>query len=374
VKANPLRGLQELGQSVWLDFISRSFLTSGSLQRLIDSEGVTGVTSNPKTLSDAITEGRDYDEDVAALARADHDARSIYEKLAIEDVKMAADQLRPVYECARGTDGFVSLEVSPDVAYDPAQTIAEARRLWAALDRPNVMIKIPATREGLFAIQQAITEGININITLIFGLQRYREVVEAYLAGLEARVAAGQPVSQIVSVASFFLSRIDVLVDGRLNRLREKDSSIAPLVDRLKGQVAVAHAKIAYQIYKDTFRGGDRFKALANKGANPQRLLWASTSTKNPAYPDLMYIEPLIGPDTINTMPLTTLHAYRDHGDPAPRLEDGIEDARNILQRLPEAGLDVHTISEQLEREGVRKFAEPFASLLGALDRKLVSH
>jgi len=353
-----LRRLQGFGQSVWLDFISRSILASGQLQRLIAEDGVSGVTSNPKIFSDAIGGSREYDADIELAARKGHDAQSIYESLAIEDVRRAAALLRPVYDRTQGADGYVSLEVSPALAYQTDATIREARSLWRSLDRPNVLVKIPATRPGLPAIRRMVSEGVNINATLLFSLDRYRQVAESYIAGLEDRVAAKQPIDRIHSVASFFVSRIDVLLDPLLRAAA-----------RAGGKVALACAKLAYQEWKQLF-GGERFRLLAARGAKPQRLLWASTSARDPSRGDLMYVEPLIGRGTVNTMPLATLEAYRDHGEPAARLEEGLEEAREVIRSLSGAGIDLARIAAQLEEEGVRKFKEPFDNLLAALEQK----
>ncbi len=364
-----LRRLQDFGQSVWLDFISRSILTSGQLQRLIVEDGVSGVTSNPKIFSDAIGGSREYDADIGLAARNGKDAQSIYEGLAIEDVRRAAGLLRPVYDRTQGADGYVSLEVSPALAYETEGTIREARSLWRSLDRPNVLVKIPATRPGLPAVRRMISEGVNINVTLLFSLDRYRQVADTYIAGLEDRVAAGQPIERIHSVASFFVSRIDVLVDPLLRAAVSRGGPGAAAGTRAEGKVALACAKLAYQEWKDLF-GGERFRRLAERGGKPQRLLWASTSTKDPGRSDLMYVEPLIGPGTVNTMPLATLEAYRDHGNPAARLAEGLAEAREVIRSLPEAGVDLGEAGAQLEEEGVRKFGEPFQSLLSQLEQK----
>jgi len=360
---NPLRRLQDFGQSIWLDFIKRGMLFSGELQRLIEEDGLRGVTSNPAIFEKAIAGSRDYDKAIRALALAGKSTEAIYQALTVEDVRRAADLFRPVYDRTDGRDGFVSLEVSPHLAYNTDGTIAEARRLWKALDRPNVLIKVPATREGLPAIRQLIAEGININVTLLFGLPRYREVAEVYIAGLEARAARGEPLRSVASVASFFLSRIDVLIDPMLDKVMQEGGS------SLKGTVAIASARKAYQIYKEIF-ASERFRRLADLGARTQRLLWASTSTKNPAYSDVMYVDPLIGPDTVNTLPLETLSAYREHGQPAARLEEDLREADRVLRQLSEAGIDLDALTQQLEDEGVHKFIVPFDSLMAALEAK----
>jgi transaldolase len=369
MKENPLHKLEAFGQSIWLDHLDRRMLSSGELQELITEDGLSGITSNPKIFSDAITGSSDYDEAIEQLAKEGKTAEEIYEAIAVEDIRHAADILRSVYERTKGKDGFISLEVSPHLADDTHSTIAEARRLWAAVDRPNTFIKVPATKAGLPAIRRLTSDGVKVNVTLLFGLDRYKEVADSYIAGLEARVAAGQPLDEVSSVASFFLSRIDVLVDPILEKLIQQKGPKAQIAEGLRGQTAIACAKLAYQIYKEIF-GADRFRRLAEKGARPQRVLWGSTSTKNPSYSDVKYVEPLIGPETINTVPKETLNAYRDHGEPAARLEDDIEGARDILQKMSDLGIDAKGVSEQLEREGVKKFADPFDKLISELEKK----
>jgi transaldolase len=311
----------------------------------------------------------DYDEEIRTLARGGRGTAEIGRAIMVRDVQDAADQLRPLYEAREGRDGFASLEVSPDLAADTPGTISEARQLWAALDRPNVFIKVPATREGLPAIRQLISEGINVNVTLLFGLERYREVAEAYIAGLEDRLAQGQPIGRVASVASFFLSRIDVLLDPRLEQLAQGERDNPEGVRGLKGQVAIASARVAYRIYRELFEG-KRFQALAGEGARPQRLLWASTGTKNPEYSDVKYVEALIGPNTVNTLPRETLEAYRDHGNPEHRLETEVDQAQAVLDRLPELGINLLDATQQLEREGVRKFVDSFTGFTTTLDAK----
>ena len=366
---NPLRKIEQYGQSIWLDYIRRQMITSGELRRFIEEDGLKGVTSNPAIFEKAIAGNNDYDEAIQSLARQNKSVEDIYQALTVEDVQMAADVFAPVYDKLDGKDGFISLEVNPHLARDTAGTIAEARHLWQAVTRPNVLIKVPATLEGLPAITQLISEGINVNVTLLFGLPRYEEVAEAYIAGLEARVAKGGDLKGVASVASFFLSRIDVLVDPMLERMMAAGGDQATAAQNVRGEVAIASAKMAYQIYKRLF-GGERFQALSAKGARPQRVLWASTSTKNPDYADTKYVEPLIGPDTVNTLPLETLDAYRDHGDPSPRLEEGVDVAASILQRLPELHIDLDQVTQQLEDEGIEKFNKPFDSLMGTLQDK----
>jgi transaldolase/glucose-6-phosphate isomerase len=366
---NPLIKLGTFGQSIWLDFLRRGMLVSGELQQLIAEDGLRGMTSNPAIFEKAIDGSHDYDGAIRTLALEGKSAKEIYQILTVEDVQQAADVFRPVYDRTGGQDGFVSLEVSPHLAHDTAGTIAEARRLWAALARSNVMIKVPATVQGLPAIQQLIAEGINVNVTLLFGLPRYREVVDAYIAGLEALAAQGKPLEHVASVASFFISRIDVLVDSMLDKLMQTGGPKARIAENLHGQIAIASARVAYQIFGEIF-GNERFRALAAKNARPQRLLWASTSTKNPAYSDVKYVAALIGPQTVNTVPIETLNAYRDHGNPAPRLEEGVEKARETLQRLSEIGIDLEKVTQQLEDEGVQKFIKPFDKLMETLEKE----
>lgn len=366
MKNNPLKKLESLGQSIWLDYIRRDLMTNGTLQQLIDEDGLRGMTSNPSIFEKAIAGSRLYDQDIEEMVSRRMDAPSIYEAISLRDVQMAADVFRSVYDKTDGRDGYVSLEVNPHLAHDTRGTVEEARRLWRALHRPNVFIKVPATFEGLSAIRQLISEGINVNVTLLFGLPRYREVAEAYIAGLEARLAQGKPVDHVASVASFFVSRIDTLVDSLLKQWNDKT------VDKIVGQTAVSSAKMAYQIYKEIFND-NRFKKLASRGALPQRLLWASTSTKNPAYSDIKYVEPLIGVNTVNTAPPETIDAYRDHGNPQLRIEEGVEEAKWIMAQLSALGIDIDKITQQLEDEGVNKFNEPFDKLMKVLaERSLV--
>jgi transaldolase len=355
-----------LGQSIWLDYVRRDLIASGELRRLIKEDGLRGMTSNPSIFEKAIGESHIYDADIRDMALKKKDVKAIYEALSQRDVQMAADEFGSVYEKTDGKDGYVSLEVNPHLAHDTKGTIEEARRLWAALNRPNVFIKVPATSDGLPAIQQLISEGINVNVTLLFGLPRYRQVAEAYIAGLEARAAQGKPVKHIASVASFFLSRIDSLVDPLVKKFLEPSGKKTEIAKKVCGQVAISSAKAAYQIYKEIF-GSNRFKKLADKGAHVQRLLWASTSTKNPDYSDVKYIEPLIGPDTVSTVPLETIDAYRDHGDPKSRLEQDNKEANWVMARLPELGISIDKVTGQLEDEGVKKFNEPFDKLMETL-------
>jgi len=369
MKENPLLKLRSFGQSIWLDYIRRRMLVSGELGRLIEEDGLAGVTSNPSILEKAIAESDDYDDAIRSLARAGKNAGEIYEELAVEDIRLTADLFRPLYDRVEGRDGFVSLEVSPRLAHDTAGTVLEARHLWARVDRPNVLIKVPGTLEGLTAIRQLISEGINVNVTLLFGLSRYQAVAEAYIAGLEERTASGLPLDRLSSVASFFLSRIDVLIDPLLDKKLLEGGRLADTASMLRGEVAIASAKTAYQLYKE-IHDTARFHKLAARGARPQRVLWASTSSKNPDYSDVKYVEALIGPETINTIPLETLTAYRDHGKPALRLETDLDEAMKVLKRLPETGIDLDTVTMQLENEGIEKFVKPYDKLMQTLERK----
>ncbi len=368
-KENPLRALQAFGQSVWLDFLSRGMLRSGQLAELIANDGLGGVTSNPAIFEKAINHSHDYDETIARLAAQGTPIEEIYRNMVVEDIQDAADALRPLYDKLDGKDGFVSLEVSPRLARDTQATLAEARELWSLVNRPNVFIKVPGTQEGLPAIEQLLAEGINVNITLLFDLARYRDVVEAYLRALQRRAAQGRPLDRIASVASFFISRIDTLVDERLEDAMKQDPAKAESAAALCGRVAIASAKVAYEIYEEII-GSQRFGALAAAGARPQRLLWASTGTKNPHYSDVMYVEPLIGPDTVTTLPMETLEAYREHGNPAARLRDERHEAHSVLRRLGEVRIDLTAITGQLEEQGIVKFVEPFERLMAALRQR----
>ena len=358
---NPLQEIGSFGQSVWLDFISRKAIQDGTLQDYIDN-GVVGMTSNPAIFEKAMA-GSDYDEEITKLAKAGKTADQIYQQLAVEDVQSAADLLLPIFEKSHGQDGFISLEVSPLLAKNTVMTIQEAKFYWEWLNKPNVMIKIPATKEGLPAIEEAIASGLNVNVTLLFSVQRYKEVAAAYINGLERLEKAGGDLSKTRSVASFFLSRIDTLIDGDLDKIG------TPEAIALKGKAAIASAKQAYKAFEEMF-SGPRWEALHAKGANPQRLLWASTSTKNPAYKDTMYVEPLIGPLTVNTMPEDTIKAYIDHGQPSDQIRRDLGEADKDLHGLKELGIDILQAAEQLEHEGLVKFVEPFQKLAGVLESK----
>ena len=356
---NKVKQIHEFGQSIWLDFIDRKFIKSGELKKLIDEDGVRGITSNPAIFEKAISASSEYDEQIAQLNDQGKRNDEIFYAVAIDDIKGAADLFKPLYEEeVEGADGFVSLEVSPLLARDTEGTIEQALDLWKKVDRKNVMIKIPGTAEGLPAIRKAISEGININVTLLFGLPRYEEVTEAYISGLEDRVNAGKSIEKIASVASFFLSRIDVLIDPLV---QEKG------FNELKGEVAIASAKKAYQIYKRVF-GSERFKKLEAKGARPQRLLWASTGTKDPSVSDVKYVEALIGPDTVDTIPMETLEAFRDHGNPENRLELDLNKAHQTMEKLKELGINIDELTQKLEDEGIEKFNKPYEKLLKAID------
>jgi len=354
---NPLKKLESLGQSIWLDYIRRDLIADGALLHLIEKDGLRGMTSNPAIFEKAIAESNLYDAEIQKMAHKGKNVNEIYEAITQKDVQSAADVFRPLYEKTDGKDGYVSLEVNPNLAHDTVGTIEEGRRLWVALNRPNVLIKVPATMEGLPAIRQLISEGINVNVTLLFALPRYKQVTEAYIAGITDRINQGEPITNIASVASFFLSRIDAVIDPK-----EADT----IATKIRGQVAISSAKIAYKIYKEVFEN-EQFTKL---GASPQRLLWASTSPKDPKYSDVKYIEALIGPNTVNTIPLETLEAYRDHGDPSNLLEADVEQASWVLSELPEMNIDLQSITEKLENDGVEKFVQAFEKLMDALTKK----
>jgi transaldolase len=354
----PLQRLSDKGQSVWIDYLSRDLVHKGELAEMMKRDAVVGVTSNPTIFQKAISHGESYDEQLRAELEETDDPKELFIRLAARDVEDACDLLRPVWDAGAGRDGYVSMEVDPRLAYDTEATTAEAERLHDLVDRPNLFVKIPATRPGLPAIEDMIAKGRSINVTLIFSLERYRDVAEAYIRGLERLVAGGGSPQHVASVASFFVSRVDTEADRRLAELGGHDE--------LAGKLAVANAKLAYQEYKQLF-SGDRWDFLASKGAKPQRCLWASTSTKNPAYSDVMYVEDLIGPDTVNTMPEETILAFQDHGKVAVTLEQGLDEARRLLDELAAAGVDYDDVTETLEREGVQKFDDSFAELLDGI-------
>ncbi|GAA3712465.1 hypothetical protein GCM10022268_21650 [Sphingomonas cynarae] len=366
-----LSDLSAAGTAVWLDFVDRKFLEAGGLKKLVEEDGLTGVTSNPSIFEKAMGHGDAYDDTLAAFDKENPGAATIdrYEHLAIEDIKAAAETLAPVYERLDAKDGYVSLEVSPYIADDTDATIAEAQKLWAAVDRPNLMIKIPGTLAGAPAISATIATGINVNVTLLFSLDAYIRVAEAHAAGLEERVRQGQPIDRIASVASFFVSRIDTTIDKQIDaRLKDGDAE-AEALKAVRGKVAIANAKQAYAWYQD-FIASDRWQALAAKGAQPQRLLWASTGVKDPAYPDTLYIDTLIGPDTVNTMPPKTMDAFRDHGTVATTLTADVDAARHVLAEADRLGLDLPGVTDSLVLEGVASFTSAFDDLLGAIAKK----
>lgn len=355
---NTLNQLRNHGQSIWLDLLDRKIMDSGKLQSLINQDDLRGLTSNPSIFEKAITGSSDYDKDIAKFAEKEADNAAIFFDLAIADIQRAAAIFKPVYDKTNGKDGFVSLEVSPYLARDTEGTIKQARDLWKRVGRENVMIKIPGTKEGLTAIRKCLSEGINVNITLLFGLPRYREITEAFMAGLEDRISQGHSIKNVSSVASFFLSRIDVLVDPMLAENGTK---------KLSGKIAIASAKMAYQIYLDMI-SSDRFKKLEAKGAQRQRVLWASTSTKDPSYSDVLYVGNLIGKETINTLPMETIDAFRDHGKVTDSLTEGIEEAKTDLDELMKIGIDIDKITQQLEDEGIEKFNSAYDKLLKSIE------
>ncbi len=371
MSTNPLIELTGLGQSVWNDNIERKLVTSGELKRLVDEDGLSGVTSNPAIFEKAIASSDLYADQLGDLAEKGKSAQEIYEALAIRDIQMAADVLASVYERTGGTDGFVSLECSPLLANDTQATIEETRRLWRLVDRRNVMIKIPGTPEGMPAIEQATYEGININITLLFSLHAYDQTMEAYIRGLERRVAENNPIDNISSVASFFVSRIDSAVDKELERRISQTGGEEEKVrlQSLLGRIAIANAKMAYQRYKKVFHG-ERFAALKQKGAQVQRPLWASTSTKNPVYPDVYYVEALIGPETVDTLPPATIVAFRDHGRARVTIEDNLDEERALLARLEEVGISLDQVTAHVLADAVRLFVEPFEKLLKTIESR----
>jgi transaldolase/glucose-6-phosphate isomerase len=367
---NPLLELKRLGQSVWLDNISRGLINSGELKRLMDEDGICGITSNPTIFEKAISQGTDYDAAMRDLIGQDASDAGIYDSLTVADIQAAADVLRPVFDETRGVDGYVSLEVSPKLAHDTAGTLADARRLRAAVNRPNLLIKVPATREGIPAIRQLLCEGINVNVTLMFSMEHYEAVTEAYITALEDRVRQGLPISDVASVASFFVSRVDTLVDKLLqDKVLAAPSVEAERAAALKGKIAAANSKLVYRRFEEIF-GGERFKALEAQGARVQRVLWASTSTKNPAYSDVLYVQTLIGPDTVNTIPDETVVAFRDHGQACVTVRDSLDEARAAFQTLADLGIDMHAIGEQLSLEGVDKFVQSFDKLFAVIAAK----
>ena len=357
---SPLQAVRRLGQSTWLDFISRGLVTSGQLQRLID-DGLRGLTSNPTIFHKAVTQGKDYDDAIRAILNADPDidTRALYDRLVVEDIQMAADALRPVYDQTDGVDGLISLEPPAQLAYDTGASLAEIRRLWKLVNRPNLMIKVPATPQGIPAVEASIADGLNINITLMFSMKHHEAVSQAYIRGI-----AGNPAPQrITSVASFFVSRVDTMVDRELEKIGTQEALA------LRGKAAIANCKLVYQRFRELFYG-EGFAGQRQRGARVQRLLWGSTSTKNPAYSDVLYVDGLIGPDTINTIPLETIEAFNDHGKACRTLDEGIEEAGRVLPDLRRLGIDLDAITEQLQRDGVKAFADSLDQLLKALEEK----
>jgi transaldolase / glucose-6-phosphate isomerase len=366
---NPLKALTKFGQSVWLDYIRRDLIATGELQKLIDNDGLRGMTSNPSIFEKAIAGSPDYQKDLDTLAKDKSlDAKSIYEHIAVKDIQSAADVMRPVYDQTKHRDGYVSLEVSPYLAHKTAETMDEARRLWKTVDRKNLMVKVPGTTEGIPAIKQLISEGININVTLLFAQDVYERVAEAYIAGLESRAKNGGDISNVASVASFFISRIDTLIDEEIDAKDKSttDAGQKAALAKLRGQVAIANGKLTYQAYKKIF-SGPRWDALAAKGAQTQRVLWASTSTKDPKFSDVYYVEGLIGQDTVDTIPPATLDAFRDHGKPRASLEENIAAAKETMDGLAKSGISMKAATDKLTEDGVKLFADAFDKLLGAV-------
>jgi len=363
-----LHALHAAGQSLWLDYIDRTMLSNGDLARRIAEDALTGMTSNPTIFEKALAEGAAYDAQLATLPSALSDRDAFFE-VAATDVRQACDAFRTVYDRTLGLDGFVSLEVSPDLARDTAGTVAEARRLWASVDRPNLMIKVPGTPEGAEAIRQLIADGINVNVTLLFSVEAHARVIEAYLAGLEARAAAGLPIDRIGSVASFFVSRVDSAIDKQLGVLAAAAPERAEALLALQGKAAIANAKLAYRLFQASFSGA-RWAALSSRGARVQRPLWASTSTKNPAYRDVIYVEELIGPDTVNTLPPATLEAFRDHGEVRASVTESVAEAERSLAALEAHGVSLQSVTDTLLAEGLASFEQSFVTLLAGLARK----
>lgn len=365
-----IEAIHELGQSLWLDFISRELLTSGELERLIKKDEVRGVTSNPTIFEQAIAKTDQYTDAIISSLSQGRKAEEILDALILEDIRGAVELFLPQYQNTNGSDGFVSIEVNPDLAHDPERTLEEARRIWETVDRPNLMIKIPATELGISAIRQAITEGINVNVTLIFSRDRYTEVMDAYLSGLEQRLESGDSISHVASVASFFVSRVDTAVDHALEEIQKEGNH--PDLSDLFGKAANANAKLAYEQFLSTFNSS-RFERLSKHGARVQRPLWASTGTKNPAYPDTYYVDNLIGPHTVNTLPPKTLEAFKDHGRVEVTIDKDLDDARDALKKIEDVGIALKEVTTQLELEGVEKFATSFHNLLRAVQIQISS-
>ncbi|HAX77257.1 MAG TPA: transaldolase [Cyanobacteria bacterium UBA11372] len=372
---NHILEIEQLGQSIWMDNLTRDLIQSGELQRLIETRGLRGITSNPAIFEKAIAGNKIYDADIEKGARAGLPTYKIYESLVFEDIRNACDMFRPIYEESNGLDGYISIEVPPTIAHDTQATIEEARRYYQEIGRENVMIKIPGTSAGLPAVEQVIADGINVNVTLLFSVESYVNCFWAYIKGLEKRAAEGKDISKIASVASFFLSRIDSNIDGRIdNKLKAGVESInvEAKLRAVKGKVAIANAKIAYQKYKEIVES-DRWQALAEKGAKVQRLLWASTSTKNPEYSDVMYVDELVGPDTVNTLPPNTIEACADHCSAENRIESRIQEAYNLIESLkdPDIDIDINQVMDELLSDGIDKFVQPFQSLMNSLEEKV---
>ena len=368
---NPLLQLKDQGQSVWYDNIDRSQLTSGQFKRMLNDDGIVGVTANPTIFEKSISSGHAYDDQMNQLISSGKNTNDIYDALIVQDISSVADLLRPIYDQTQGKDGYVSLEVSPELAHNTEGTLSEARRFWNMVNRPNLMIKIPATPEGIPAVRQSLIEGINVNITLIFSLQSYREVAEAYISALESRLNDGKDISHMGSVASFFVSRVDTLVDKRLEDMIKATSDTAEQqkLKALEGKAAIANARIVYQEFKSIFYS-PRFDKLKEHGAHVQRPLWASTSTKNPAYRDVLYAEELVGPDTVDTMPLETIENFRDHGKVRNSIEDNVAQAHAELDALEQVGIHYDQVTQQLQDEGVQKFADSFHQLFKGIEDK----
>ena len=372
---NQLLEIKKYGQSIWMDNLSRDIVQSGELKDLVENKGICGITSNPAIFEKAIAGNAIYDADIEAGIKAGLPTYKIYESLAFADIRNACDILRPVYDATEGLDGYVSIEVPPTIAHDTEATIKEARRYYQEVGRENLMIKIPGTEAGLPAVEQVISEGISVNVTLLFSVQSYVNTAWAYIRGLEKRVAEGQDISKISSVASFFLSRIDSNIDGKIDAKLKKgvdDITQEAKLKVVKGKVAIANAKIAYQEYKKIIQT-EQWKALSAKGANVQRLLWASTSTKDPSYSDVMYVDELIGPDTVNTLPPATIEACADHCNAASRVDTGVEEAYNLIESLkdPDINIDINKVMDELLVDGIDKFVKPFESLMGSLETKV---
>jgi transaldolase len=372
---NHILEIEQLGQSIWMDNLTRDLIQSGELKKLIETRGLKGITSNPAIFEKAIAGNKIYDADIEKGIRAGLPTYKIYESLVFDDIRNACDIFRPIYESSNGLDGYISIEVPPTIAHDTQATIEEARRYYQEIGRENVMIKIPGTEAGLPAVEQVIADGINVNVTLLFSVESYVNCFWAYIKGLEKRAAEGKDISKIASVASFFLSRIDSNIDGRIDsklKAGVENINVEAKVRAVKGKVAIANAKIAYQKYKEII-GSDRWQALAAKGAKVQRLLWASTSTKNPEYSDVMYVDELVGPDTVNTLPPATIEACADHCDVANRIESNVQEAYNLIESLkdPDIDIDINQVMAELLVDGIEKFVQPFESLMNSLEDKV---